>query len=322
MRAARAPISVLFARRDGVGSRSWRAPFMRSRRGPRVPSMASTARPGRAPLRWRASCSAARRGVHRLRGDAARAVRGGQRRNGLPRRGRRSAARDAGQALRVLEERVVTRLGSTRARLIDARFLVAATNRDVEGRAEPGVFRSTSTSAWRAFRWRSRRFASAPPRSPFWVKTFVAAACKAPRSRALGGVAELLPPRPGDYSWPGNVRELRNVIDRAAVLCAGRHSILPEHLSPSARFRRPSPPPSWLATVSSAGSTGRRSLSPDHGGQGLQDEIKSLERARITTALERSGGKQSKAAEALGISALHPGLSSVRVRPPRPRKSS
>jgi DNA-binding NtrC family response regulator len=62
--------------------------------------------------------------------------------------------------------------------------------------------------------------------------------------------------------------------------------------------------------------------SPDNGGQDLQDEIKSLERARIMTALERCGGNQSKAAEALGISrrTLVSRLSEFGL--PRPRKSS
>jgi NtrC-family two-component system response regulator AlgB len=44
------------------------------------------------------------------------------------------------------------------------------------------------------------------------------------------------------YSWPGNIRELRNVIERAAILCAGDIIGL-EHLPPAIS---PSVPPVQL----------------------------------------------------------------------------
>ena len=55
-------------------------------------------------------------------------------------------------------------------------------------------------------------------------------------------------------------------------------------------------------------------------GEDLPDEIRSLERARITAALERCGGNQSKAALMLGISrrTLVSRLSEFGL--PRPRK--
>ena len=109
------------------------------------------------------------------------------------------------------------------------------------------------------------------------------------------------------------------MIDRAAVLCAG-DTILPEHLSPSLLAAAA---PAVLPAATVHPPVEPETLpSPDHGGQGLQDEIKSLERARITKALERSGGNQSKAAEALGISrrTLVSRLSEFGL--PRPRKSS
>ena len=89
------------------------------------------------------------------------------------------------------------------------------------------------------------------------------------------------------YSWPGNVRELRNVIERAAVMCAG-DSILPEHLPMSVLSPAPRPP----STSSSV--PARSGEAPN-----LQAELKEMERIRILQALERSGGNQSEAAKQL-----------------------
>jgi len=67
------------------------------------------------------------------------------------------------------------------------------------------------------------------------------------------------------------------------VLCPGEE-ILPEHLPPAlTKLGEPEPSPT-VANVD------------------LFTEIKSVERARITEALERCGGNQSKAARLLGVS--------------------
>jgi DNA-binding NtrC family response regulator len=52
----------------------------------------------------------------------------------------------------------------------------------------------------------------------------------------------------------------------------------------------------------------------------LQDEIKTLERTRITAALERCSGNQSKAAELLGISRRTLVSRLAEFGLPRPRK--
>ena len=168
--------------------------------------------------------------------------------------------------LRVLEERVVTRLGSTRARPIDVRVL-AATNRDVEADSRQGRLRPDLY-----FR--------------------------------LNGVALLIPPlreRPRElealrqHTWPGNVRELRNAVERAAVMCT-ESTILPEHLPPAllatirgsqARTASEAPP---LAPATGAAAP-----------QSLQSEVRALERSRILETLERCGGNQSEAARQLGM---------------------
>jgi DNA-binding NtrC family response regulator len=177
----------------------------------------------------------------------------------------------------------VTRLGSTRPRAIDVRF-VAATNRDIEtGVGTPGFRRDLY------FRLNGISLTIPPLRErpdeiePF-VRKFLETACRELELReplALSPrVLELL----RAHAWPGNVRELKNVIERACVLCAG-DTILPEHLPSSLTNTRPSAPSRVEAQAVS-----------------LPSEIRSLERARIIEVLERCGGNQTKAAEVLGVS--------------------
>jgi len=204
--------------------------------------------------------------------------------------------------LRVLEERTVVRLGSTRPRPIDVRF-VAATNRDIEADSRTGRFRADLYFRLAGITLSIPPLRERPAELELLVQRFVAAACRdldrtAPLRVSPEALALLR-----RHDWPGNVRELRNAIERAAVLCAG-DTILAEHLPPGLS-RPPAPRPD--AAVPS-------------GGRNLQGEIKSLERQRIIEALDRCGGNQSKAAELLGVSrrTLVSRMSEFEL--PRPRK--
>ncbi len=220
-----------------------------------------------------------------------------------------------GKLLRVLEERMVTRLGSTRARSIDVRF-VAATNRDVEGDSRTGRFRSDLYFRLAGISLAIPPLRERPAEVELLVETFVAAACRG-LDRALLLVSAEALDLLRRYPWPGNVRELRNVMERAAVLCAG-DTILPEHLPPSL-LGAATPVGAATAGAQAAGAQEPLSVS-DHGGGDLQREIKTLERARITAALERCAGNQGKAAELLGISRRTLVSRLAEFGLPRPRK--
>jgi DNA-binding NtrC family response regulator len=187
--------------------------------------------------------------------------------------------------LRVLEERVVTRLGSTRAFPIDVR-VVSATHRDVEadsrqGRMRPDLFFRICGVALFIPPLRER-----PEEIEALATSFLAAACRDLERASPPALSPAALDLLRRHGWPGNVRELRNVMERAAVMCTD-NAILPEHL-----------PPSLLAVVRAEGG---RASPQGAAGADLQAEMKSLERTRILEALERCDGNQSEAARQLGM---------------------
>jgi two-component system response regulator AtoC len=191
--------------------------------------------------------------------------------------------------LRLLEERAVTRIGSTRSRPIDVRF-VAATNRDLEADSREGRFRpdlyfrlSGVTLVLPPLRERPREI-------EVLAVQFLTAACRDLERSAPLAISPATLDRLRGHTWPGNVRELRNVIERAAVMCTDS-VILPEHLPASLLA-----PIKADATTTSSSSQRREGQPPNH-----HDEMRSLERTKILDALERCDGNQSEAARQLGM---------------------
>jgi two-component system response regulator AtoC len=223
--------------------------------------------------------------------------------------------------LRVLEERVVTRLGANRPKAIDVRFL-AATNRDPEAEIQTGRFRQDLY-----FRLNGIALSIPPLRErkseiEGLARRFLAAACRLIERVEIPLISREVLALLHAHPWPGNVRELRNVVERAAVLCPG-DTILPEHLPPA--LTRLSEPRRSATVASGAVSLGRSAEltqpgSPTPADDHLPTELRSVERARIIDALERCAGSQSAAARMLGISR---GTLIARIEEfglPRPRK--
>ncbi|HSR15213.1 MAG TPA: sigma-54 dependent transcriptional regulator [Gemmatimonadales bacterium] len=136
------------------------------------------------------------------------------------------------KVLRVLEEGVVTRIGSSRPLAVDVRVL-AATNKDLDQEIDAGRFREDLF-----YRLNVVPIVVPPLRDrrediPVLVEHFVArltARGGTPSRRFLPDAIQALQSR----AWPGNVRELRNAIERLLIL-APRRDIGPadvEHLLP------------------------------------------------------------------------------------------
>jgi transcriptional regulator with GAF, ATPase, and Fis domain len=121
--------------------------------------------------------------------------------------------------LRVLQDRLVERVGSNRARSVDVR-IIAATNRDLNTEIARGRFRADLY-----YRVRVVEIAVPPLRdrredirylTAHFLRRYGAA-----RPRGIPSITEPALRQLEAYAWPGNVRELQNVIERAVVLCPG-----------------------------------------------------------------------------------------------------
>ena len=185
--------------------------------------------------------------------------------------------------LRVLEDKVVLRVGSVKPKPVDIR-LVSATNRDLEAEVARGAFRRDLY-----FRVNGVSFHIPPLRErqaeiePL-ARRFLA---EARRREGRKDVPDLSPEAAEllrRYYWPGNIRELKNMMERASLLCGGA-SIAAEHL--------PVEKMSTTPLVPSARDTRRADKLPKDPAE---------EKKRILDALESCEGNQTRAAEMLGIS--------------------
>ena len=137
------------------------------------------------------------------------------------------------QLLRVLDRKIIQRVGDPRAIPVDVR-VVAATNRDLEEMVEKGTFR-------RDLYYRLSTLPIViPPLSERGDDLFL---ILEQFQKELGGSFRLTPQVRGflkSYSWPGNIRELRNVVEY--FLYTGHDPITMEDLPPTVFHRAPQAP--------------------------------------------------------------------------------
>ncbi|RKX71203.1 two-component system response regulator [candidate division WOR-3 bacterium] len=124
--------------------------------------------------------------------------------------------------LRVLQEKRISRLGSTDEVAIDVR-IISATNKDLEEEIEKGHFRDDLYYRISVFPILIPPLRERPEDIPPLV-THILKRLRFPHGVDDEAMADLL-----SYPWPGNVRELENVLERATILARGR--IRREHLN-------------------------------------------------------------------------------------------
>jgi transcriptional regulator with GAF, ATPase, and Fis domain len=121
--------------------------------------------------------------------------------------------------LRVLQEKQIERLGSSRSVKVDVR-IIAATNRDLEKAVREGTFREDLYYRLNVFPVTVPSLRERREDLPQLVWMFVGEFSKA-LGKNIESVSSESMAAIQRYPWPGNVRELRNVIERAMIVATG-----------------------------------------------------------------------------------------------------
>ena len=150
--------------------------------------------------------------------------------------------------LRVLEQREIRRVGTSKAIRVDVR-LIAATNRNLEEEVRAGRFRQDLYYRLSVVRIMLPPLRDRPEDIPLLAQHFLNVG---PFNRVPGGDVRVHSISPeamtllSGYDWPGNVRELLNVIERAVSFAEGQRievRDLPDQLQPSTPAREVQPFP-------------------------------------------------------------------------------
>jgi len=115
--------------------------------------------------------------------------------------------------LRVLEDKLVYRVGSTKPHGVDFR-LVVATNRDLSEMFRNGTFREDLYYRFSAMTINIPPLCERTDDIPILVRHLLDRIRQGHVTCSRRAMGVLL-----SYSWPGNVRELKNVVERALSMC-------------------------------------------------------------------------------------------------------
>jgi formate hydrogenlyase transcriptional activator len=178
--------------------------------------------------------------------------------------------------LRVLQERVIERVGGRETVAVDVR-IIAATHQDLAAAVDRGRFRNDLFFRLNVFPIQVPPLREHREDIPDLVRHFLLHFGRR-MNKAVVGVASSALKMLMDYHWPGNVRELENIIERAMIVSAGETL----HVDPH-----------WLKAAPSDDAVPESRI-------GLAE----LERRAILDALKRCHGKVyglGGAAAALGL---------------------
>ncbi|HEY7404741.1 MAG TPA: sigma 54-interacting transcriptional regulator [Candidatus Angelobacter sp.] len=174
--------------------------------------------------------------------------------------------------LRVLDGVPYYRLGGSKKVEVDVR-VVAATNQNLEELVRAGRFRSDLYHRLAEFKLEIPPLRERPEDLLALAEQILHQ--HYPNSRfSHDAVTTML-----SYEWPGNVRELRNIVFRAVMLAKNAH-----------------------VEITAADLKLNQVAQPASNKTALSRDLDQLERQIVFDTLERCGGNQGKAAQALGIS--------------------
>ncbi|WP_181315201.1 sigma-54-dependent Fis family transcriptional regulator [Salsuginibacillus halophilus] len=177
--------------------------------------------------------------------------------------------------LRVLQEKEVEKVGSTRTRKVDVR-IIAATNRNLDEMVRQGEFRldlyyrlNVIPVQIPPLRERENDFDDLIP--------LLINKITAQMGKEISGVTQHALDDLKQYPWPGNIRELENVLERAVNMAESYEHIHPRHLPAKITNYEPDVEP-------------------------LKEVLTKAEKDAVARALAKARGNKSRAAEMLGIS--------------------
>ncbi len=184
--------------------------------------------------------------------------------------------------LRVLQERVVERVGGRTPIPVDVRVL-AATNKDLEQEIAKGGFRQDLYYRIKVIHIHMPPLRDVREEIPLLANHFLKEYCRELGRGSMEFSSEVMR-KLMSAAWPGNVRQLRNEVMRLAA-CA-RHNVIEED-----DLWEGMPPPSQAQPPAKPAR-----------GESLKKAVSELERRMISEALETTRNNQQQAAKVLGLS--------------------
>jgi DNA-binding NtrC family response regulator len=185
--------------------------------------------------------------------------------------------------LRVLQERVLERVGGRTNVPVDVRIL-AATNKDLQAEIAKGTFREDLYYRIKVVHIHMPPLREIREEAPLLANHFLKEYCREtgrPAMEFSPAVLRRLVMAP----WPGNVRQLRNEVMRLAA-CAHANTIVEDDLLEGLPTLRPEGSP--------VGASGKP--------VSLKQAIEDLERRMIREVIDETRGNQQQAARRLGLS--------------------
>jgi DNA-binding NtrC family response regulator len=198
--------------------------------------------------------------------------------------GEMSASAQA-RLLRVLQERVLQRVGGTETIELDVR-VISASNRDLAKMVEEGSFRQDLFYRLVVFPITLPPLRDRREDIPLLVEHFLEKHARDAGKRVTTVEARAMEAM-ASHGWPGNVRELENVIHRTLLVSSGLELTFDDL------------PPGIGGDGASAASVSRPA--PSSGGEGGTLNLEELERETIVRAMEQNKGNLSDVARQLGI---------------------
>jgi transcriptional regulator with GAF, ATPase, and Fis domain len=193
--------------------------------------------------------------------------------------------------LRVLQDRMVQRIGGLKKIAVDVR-IIAATNRDLRTMVRAGSFREDLYYRLNVFPIKIPPLRERRDDIPLLVSYFVDDFCgelgRSPLRVELQDIQRLTM-----YPWPGNIRELQNVVKRAVVCSTGEVlnvECLDEAVTPAANGYL-TDEKTWSAIERETMITAIRKAKRKIGGRSGAAELLGLKRTTLYSKMKRLGVK-------------------------------